>query len=178
MPLKLLQVFSWVQRWPDGAEDKEGALTGTLMKCQERIAAITWMWGCFMAAQALSFDTDRCDLPTAPRQDDCRCFRPHPYNICCIVCSSYIPCFIQPEGKWFVSLNGISTLVTFRQPWHNCAINVTDSFAGSSWLVLNHNCITARTEDITCLQFNGMLLMLFVCVMMMMIVGKQHMIKE
>lgn len=52
--------------------------------------------------------------------------------------------------KWFVSLKGINTLVTFRQPWHNCAINVTDRFAASCWLALNQNYITVQMEDITC----------------------------
>lgn len=90
-------------------------------------------------------------LPTMPQKDDCRCVPLHPVYA------------VSHAGAWFVSLNGINALVTFRQPWHNCAINVTDSFAGSSWLVLNHNYITVCSEDIQC---SGMLLLHFVLMMM------------
>lgn len=92
------------------------------------------------------FDTHSCDCPLSLSRMIARCSPP--LNICRITCSSWIS-FLSRWRKWFVSLNGINTLVTFRQPWHNCAINVTDSFAGSSWLALNHNCITGDTEDIT-----------------------------
>lgn len=50
-------------------------------------------------------------------------------------------------GTRFVSLNGFNSLVTFGQPWHNCAINVTDSFAGCSWLVLNHHYVAVYSTD-------------------------------
>ena len=103
-------------------------------------------------------------LPAVPQpRHDCWCVHQHLYNISSITHSSWIS-GLSSWRKWFVSVNGINTLVTFRQPWHNCVINVTDSFADSSWLVLNHN--TACTEDIARIQFNGMFLLLFDCMMM------------
>lgn len=133
MPLKLLQLFSWVQRWPAGAEDKGRALTGTLMKCHH-LFSVT-------AAEALSWTKTARDAGwwRAHARPDC---------IRRVACSSWVSGFCGWR-KRFASLNDINTLVTFRQPWHNCAINVTDSFAGSSWLVFNHNYITAHVEDTT-----------------------------
>lgn len=126
-----------------GLRTKKRALTGTLMKCQQGIATITSSWGCFIAAMALNLPQTPVNAPS--------CLSKMIVGVFSSILRIYAVSNAHPRWrKWFVSLNGINALVTFRQPWHNCAINVTDSFAGSSWLVLNHNYITACTEDITC----------------------------
>lgn len=134
MPLKLLQVFSWVQCWPKRAEDKDRVQTGTLMKCQEGIATIISPRGFSTDAGAWSGDPDSCDRSPPRRLPECFCVQPVQRDL-------------SRRRKGFVSLNGINTLVTFRQPWHNCAINVSDSFAGSSWLVLNHHYVAVCSAD-------------------------------
>lgn len=146
MPLKLLQVFSWVQCWPNGAQDKERALTGALMKCQERIATITSMWGCFMATEASSLT----QTAVIARYVSARWLLV--FSSASLQYMQYCVVILDIESiqLFFFSVNGISTLVTFRQPWHNCAINVTDSFVVSIWLVLSHNYITVHMKDITC----------------------------
>ena len=132
MAFKLLQVFSWVQRWPNGAEDKAKALTGTLMKCQENFfnpVLLHGRWG---------FDSDAGSCNCSP------CLRKMIAGV-----------FLRIQHMWYHMLrvgssssrtcfktrNSINT-TTFGQPWKKCAINVTDSFAGSSRLVLSHICIT------------------------------------
>lgn len=141
MPLKLLQVFSWVQCWPNGAQDKERALTGALMKCQERIATITSLWGCFMATDALSLT----QTAVIARYISARWLLV--FSSASLQYMQY--CMVILDIK-SMRLSFLSTLVTFRQPWHNCAINVTDSFVGSIWLVLCHNYITVHMKDVTC----------------------------
>lgn len=137
MPLKLLQVFSWVQRWPDGARDKERALTGALMKCQQRIATITSMWGCFMAVEAWSLTQTAVIAHDAPARW-LVAFSPASlwYMKHCLVMPDIW--FLQLMKMFFPSQPSIGRLATFRQPWHNCVITVTDSFLGEFWLVLSH----------------------------------------
>lgn len=59
MPLKLLQVFSWVQRRPEwGWGQRKNTDMGTLRKCQEIIATITSMQGRFATARGFHADID------------------------------------------------------------------------------------------------------------------------
>lgn len=134
MPLKLLQVFSWVQCWPKRAEDKERVQTGTLLKCQEGIATIIFNARLLRGRWGPDWNMDSCDRSPQRRLPECFCVQPvqHDLSRC---------------RKRFVSLNGINSLVTFGQPWHNCAINVTDSFASCSWLVLNHHYVAVCSAD-------------------------------
>lgn len=98
--------------------------------------AVQGHWG-------FEFDTDSCDFPPCLSKVIAHVF----FSILTIYIYIYMQYHMLILDLWFIqlkemvctALNGINTLVTFRQPWHNWAINVTDSFAGSSWLVLNHN---------------------------------------
>lgn len=146
MPLKLLQVFSWVQYWPKRAEDKDWVQTGTLLKCQEGIATIIFDARLLHGRRVLDWDTDSCDRSPQRCLPECFCVQPVQHDLSCC-------------RKRFVSLNGINSLVTFGQPWHNCAINVTDSFAGCSWLVLNHHYVAVCLADTL---FHRLLLVLLV----------------
>lgn len=83
---------------------------------------------------SLDWDTDSCDRSPQRCLPECFCVQPVQHDL-------------SRSRKRFVSLNGINSLVTFGQPWHNCAINVTDSFAGCSWLVLNHHYVAVCSAD-------------------------------
>lgn len=105
-----------------------------------------WDMGLFHGRWGTELDTDSINLPLYLKKMIASMFA---WMLATYAASHEISS-LSRCGKCSVSLNGINTLVTFRQPWHNCTINVTDSSASCSWLVLNHDYITVYMEDTSC----------------------------
>lgn len=118
---------------PKGLRTKREYRWGHLWNAKGELPQ-SFHWRLFHGRRSSEWDTDSCDRSPQRWLPECFCVQPAQRDL-------------SRCRKWFVSLNGINSLVTFRQPWHNCAINVTDSFAGSSWLVLNHHYVAVCSAD-------------------------------
>lgn len=125
---------------------KEGARQGHLGNAsRESPASLGWMWGCFIATEV---SMQYCHSSQYLKTDYCQHISLTTYAVFYFFLLEIFG--LSNRKKCFASLSCINTLITFKQPWHSCAINVTDSLAGPSWLVLNHNCITVHMEDTSC----------------------------